>query len=169
MYYSIDPLALFTDSLVEEFQGGVAILDRSIGMRGLPRDRPNFVSENGMESDILCAPIGGIVESDMNEPLSLCVAYGRDADFAQNYGSVGGRSASDLDEILLDGEILELGVAELSSASPHAWLMLVPVVPRFDDLGFDLSQNDIERIDGVLLGCMWFSKGELIFGRHDCL
>jgi hypothetical protein len=43
-------------------------------------------------------------------------------------------------------------IAQTRDARPHARLVLVPVVPRFDDLGLDGVKDDVEGLDRVLLG-----------------
>ena len=42
-----------------------------------------------------------------------------DSDLPQDYGSVAGRPGADFNEVLLDGEVDEIGVRDLGGTRPH--------------------------------------------------
>ena len=91
----------------------------------------------------------------MNETLSLVVVDGRDPDLAEDDGAIVSAavvSASDLDEIVVDGERGELLVGEASCARPHPRLVLVPVVSRLDDFMFDSMKRGLEKLLRCFLG-----------------
>lgn len=56
-----------------------------------------------------------------------------------------------LDEIILDREGDKVVVGQRLCALPHAGLVHGPVVARFHDLGLERREEDLERLDGVLL------------------
>ncbi len=116
----------------------------------------------------------------MHEPLSLRIVNLGQSDLPQDDRSVGREGTSDLgsdacrlasmesyrgnleahlDEIIFDREGDEVVVGQRLRALPHAGLVCVPVVARFHDLGLELREDDLERLDGVLLWRM---------GRIEC-
>ena len=51
------------------------------------------------------------------------------------------------------------GASKRRRALPHAGLVGVPVVARFHDFGLELREDNLKRLDGVLLWSM---------GRIEC-
>ena len=64
-----------------------------------------------------------------------------------------------LDEVIFDREADKVVVGQRLRTLPHAGLVRVPVVAPFHDFGLELREDDLERLDGVLLWCM---------GRIEC-
>jgi hypothetical protein len=85
----------------------------------------------------------------VDEPLTIRIIDSRDSDLAEDDRAVRGGRAPAFDEVVLDREACQLVVAQARRARPHFGLVLVPVVPRFDDLGFDGAQDGVEGLDRV--------------------
>ena len=94
---------------------------------------------------------------NVNKTFSLVVIDSWDPDFSQDNCAVRGRRAANLHEVVLDGEVDKLRVAQSYDARPQLWFMLVPVVARLDDFGLDLVHYDVESLHGFggwRVGCV---------------
>ncbi len=106
----------------------------------------------------------------MHKPLSLRIVNFGQSDFPQDDRPVGREGTSDLgsdawglasvhrgnleahlDEIIFDREGDKVVVGQRLRALPHAGLVRVPVVARFHDFGLEFREDDLERLDSVLL------------------
>jgi len=150
-----------TISLVEELQRRVASLDR-VPRRGLAvRVRIPCVRPDRVEHDLLISSIGWIVDPDVDKALLTIVRA--DTELSEDDRPVRDGAGADLNEVPGDVDLAhELVIAYPFGARPHAWLVLVPVAPAFDDRALDLGQDEGERLDGVRLGRVRSVQGDLL-------
>ena len=104
---------------------------------------------------------------DMNITFPFIILDARNPDLAKNNRAVCGGTAPDLNEVVFNGKRDELFVTQPRRARPHPGLVLVPVMPRFDDRGLDFGQDVVERLYRVLAWWVWLV--ELDYFGSCCL
>lgn len=70
--------------------------------------------------DWLGEEIHTIHSPNMDKTFAVCLgSQCGDSDLTKDYGSVGGRSSADFDEVVFDGEVNKFGVRGLGGTRPH--------------------------------------------------
>lgn len=103
-----------------------------------------------MKDNILYAPVRRVMDSEVNKPFAVAVINSWDPDLAKYNGPIRRSCTANLDQVLVKIEMGERLVGQPSGPGPHPRLVLVPVVARFNDCGFDFRKNDGECVYGVL-------------------
>ncbi len=76
--------------------------------------------QSGAHGDWLGEEFHKIYSPNMDKAFALFLgSQCGDSDLAKDYGSVAGRSSANFNEVLLDGEVNEIGVRDLGGTSPH--------------------------------------------------
>jgi len=158
-----------TKSLVKEGQGSIFSLDSSPSGGMAVSITIAFISKEGVEDYILNAPVGRIMNPDVNISCALLIIDSRNSYLAEYDGTVGGGSAWDKNKIVVDGESREFMVSKAGSTRPHFWFVQIPVRTRLDDLHFDLVKHDTKCLLRNLRGMMGCVEGHFFTGCHKLL
>jgi hypothetical protein len=93
----------------------------------------------------------------INAPnMDISIFDGRNPNLPKDDGPIGSHCASHLDQILGQRKPGQLGIRQILDSLPHLGLMVVPVPPGFDHRRFDMMQDCVVCLDGVLVWSVSF-------------
>lgn len=98
------------------------------------------------------------------EASALLVLDSRYPDLPEDNRAIRRRCAPALHKVFLNRKVHQLRVGQPRRTRPHLGLMLIPMMPRPDDFGLDIVQDDVEGLDSLDGRRMRRVEMDLFFG-----